>query len=74
MFGTPAQPRAFWRTHRMAGAAGVDLPRAVVEGWLDRRELSDLLTRCAACALDAACAPSLPALCPNRARIDALRP
>lgn len=76
MFDTSETPGAFWRTHRMAGAAGVDLPRAVVDGWLERRELAELLSQCSACALDSACRPEppLPALCPNRARIEALRP
>ncbi len=60
---------------------GVNLPRAVVEGWLQRDELEELIIRCAACGRGAACeawlagsgsAEAMPEFCPNKAGIEAL--
>lgn len=85
MIGYAENPHGFWLTHGMARAAGVNLPRAVVEGWLTRRELGSIVARCATCGQDAACtawlsqAPARPPLalapaCPNRGAIEALDP
>ena len=58
-----------------------DLARAVVEGWLQRDELEDIVARCAACGRGAACeawlvgsgsAHAMPDFCPNKAGIEAL--
>ena len=49
MIGYPEAPKAWWLTRGMARISGVNLPRAVVEGWLQRTELEDLVARCAAC-------------------------
>ncbi|WP_374641530.1 DUF6455 family protein [Tabrizicola sp.] len=81
MIGYPEAPKAWWLTRGMARISGVNLPRAVVEGWLQRDELEDLVTRCAACRRSADCeawlacsgnASSMPGFCPNKARIEAL--
>ena len=65
----------------LATAAGVNLPRAVVEGWLQRDELEDIVARCAACGRGAECerwlvgsgaAHAMPDFCPNKAEIEAL--
>jgi hypothetical protein len=42
MIGYPEAPRAWWLTRGMARISGVNLPRAVVEGWLQRDELEDI--------------------------------
>ncbi|MFN3578285.1 MAG: DUF6455 family protein [Tabrizicola sp.] len=81
MIGYPEAPRAWWLTRGMARISGVNLPRAVVEGWLQRSELEDLIARCAACDRAADCeswlsvsgaARRMPDFCPNRAEIEAL--
>jgi len=81
MIGYPEAPKAWWLTRGMARITGVNLPRAVVEGWLLRDELEDLVTRCAACSRSGDCevwlarsgsAQSMPDFCPNKARIEAL--
>jgi hypothetical protein len=65
----------------MARISGVNLPRAVVEGWLQRVELEELIARCAACGQGASCevwlgksgaADAMPDFCPNKAGIEAL--
>lgn len=81
MIGYPEAPRAWWLTRGMARISGVNLPRAVVEGWLLRDELEDLVARCAACGRGAECerwlagsgaAHAMPDFCPNKAEIEAL--
>lgn len=81
MIGFPEAPKAWWRTRGMARISGVNLPRAVVEGWLPRAELEDLIARCAVCEREAECeswlghsgpARAVPEFCPNKARIEAL--
>jgi hypothetical protein len=65
----------------MARITGVNLPRAVVEGWLQRSELEDLVARCAACTRGELCeawlvtsgnAQAMPSFCPNKAEIEGL--
>lgn len=82
MIGYVEAPRAWWLTHGMARAVGVNLPRAVIEGWLTRRELASLVNRCQACACSESCTSwlalaerdegALPGFCCNKADIEAL--
>ncbi len=81
MIGYPEAPKAWWLTRGMARVSGVNLPQAVVEGWLQRAELAELVARCAACARDEACidwlaqsgtARVMPGFCPNKPEIEAL--
>jgi hypothetical protein len=81
MIGYPEALKAWWLTRGMARISGVNLPRAVVEGWLQRTELDRLVTRCAACQLTTDCEGWLagsgavrvmPEFCPNKPGIEAL--
>ncbi|MFM7335006.1 MAG: DUF6455 family protein [Tabrizicola sp.] len=81
MIGYPEAPRAWWLTRGMARISGVNLPRAVVEGWLQRDELEELIARCAACRQSEVCetwlvqsgaAQAMPDFCPNKPEIEAL--
>ena len=81
MIGYPETPKAWWLTRGMARISGVNLPRAVVEGWLPRSELEDLIARCASCTHGEICeswlmrsgsAEAMPSFCPNKAGIEAL--
>lgn len=81
MIGYPEAPRAWWLTRGMARISGVNLPRAVVEGWLQRDELEELISRCAACRQGEVCetwlcksggAQAMPDFCPNKTGIEAL--
>jgi Family of unknown function (DUF6455) len=82
MIGYPEAPKAWWLTRGMARISGVNLTGAVLDGWLQRDELEELVVRCAACGRAAECerwlsqsgtAREMPAFCPNKARIEALR-
>lgn len=73
---------AFGLTRGMARAAGVDLSEAVVEGWLTRTELAELVDRCLSCGCGGEClaflgrtadARDLPGFCDNKPAIEALR-
>ncbi|MES2914366.1 MAG: DUF6455 family protein [Pseudomonadota bacterium] len=81
MIGYPEAPKAWWLTRGMARISGVNLPQAVVEGWLQRDELEELITRCAACGRGKDCeawlarsatAGAIPDFCPNKPGIEAL--
>jgi hypothetical protein len=81
MIGYADTPKAWWLTRGMARISGLNLPRAVVEGWLQRDELEDLVYRCAACGRGEQCeswlttsgrAQAMPEFCPNKAGIEAL--
>ena len=85
MFGYAEAPRAFWMARGMARAVGVPLSRGVVEGWISRRELAQIVTRCQTCSKVDACAiwlrnpasvqiPSgpTPGFCANKPDLDAL--
>jgi len=81
MIGYPEAPKAWWLTRGMARICGVNLPQAVVDGWLPRRELETLIARCAACDRGKDCeswlataggARQMPVYCPNRQMIEAL--
>lgn len=81
MIGFVEAPRAWSLTEGMARVAGVNLPGAVIEGWLSRRELAQLVGRCQTCSKGADCigwlarsgnATTLPGFCRNKADIEAL--
>ncbi len=81
MIGYPEAPKAWWLTRGMARVSGVNLSHAVLEGWLQRAELEDLVTRCAACNRKSDCeawlarsgpAQVMPDFCPNKTGIEAL--
>jgi Family of unknown function (DUF6455) len=81
MIGYPGAPRAWWYTRAMARLGGVNLARAVLDGWLPRSDLHALVARCAACDRVEECRlwlgrtdrpPSMPEFCPNRSAIAAL--
>lgn len=81
MIGYAETPKAWWLTRGMARISGVNLPRAVVEGWLQRDELAQIVARCAACRRGELCetwltrsgdAQSMPKFCPNKVEIEAL--
>ena len=81
MIGYPEAPKAWWLTRGMARISGVNLPGAVVDGWLQRDELEDLIARCAACGRGKECeswlshsgaARAMPEFCPNKTGIEAL--
>lgn len=81
MIGYPEAPRAWWLTRGMARIAGVNLSQAVVDGWLTRAELGEIIGRCAGCSRSAECdgwvaqsgpARQMPGFCPNKPAIEAL--
>lgn len=81
MFGYAEAPRAWGMTRGMARVVGVNLPDAVIEGWLSRAELAGLVDHCQKCSHVAECtdflahrvqADALPAFCGNKAGIEAL--
>ena len=86
MIGYPEAFRAWGLTRGMARISGVNLPRAVVEGWLHRSELDSLVARCASCRQGVLCegwlgegwvgrsqaALAMPEFCPNKPGIEAL--
>ena len=81
MMGYVEAPKAWGLTRGMARAVGVNLTDAVVEGWLSRGELAELVDRCQCCDRSGDCtqwlarhvtAEALPAFCPNKAGIEAL--
>jgi hypothetical protein len=83
MIGYVEAPLAWGLTRGMAQVLGLSLPEAVVDGWLSRSELANLVDRCQACARSADCtgwlarvtkADALPDFCPNKSAIEALAP
>lgn len=81
MIGYVEAPQAWWLTNGMARSVGVNLPRAVIEGWLTRQELGVILARCERCGKSDACIDwlaqaafhqPLPGFCDNKADIEAL--
>jgi hypothetical protein len=72
----PNAPLAWDRTRQMARRLGVDLPRAVFDGWLTRRDLDGLLCACEACGKPGCGTqepPDLPGLCWNHCDLESLR-
>ncbi len=83
MIGYSEAPYAWARAQRMAQAGGLNLARAVFEGWLARRELGAIVACCSVCRVDAACGDWLahatpvsraPAFCANAAVMAGLSP
>ena len=81
MIGYGETPLAWGLTRGMSRLLGVNLPRAVVEGWLSRRELGLLVDRCEACTQKTAClqwlatasgSPCPPVFCPNKTALEGL--
>jgi hypothetical protein len=73
MFNPFSDPLAWHRTNAMAGRVGVDLARAVVDGWLHRDELNSLVATCGDCGKGGVCvSATIP--CPNSPALEALRP
>jgi hypothetical protein len=82
MLGFTEAPLAWGLTQGMARVVGVNLPAAVVEGWLSRAELARLVSRCQTCGRAQACihwlavarnAP-MPDACPNKPELESLAP
>jgi hypothetical protein len=83
MIGYVDSPTAWPLTRGMARLAGVDLPRAVLDGWLSRSELASIVGQCQEGGCKDACLGWLgkgagpaqpPAFCAIRAEIAALAP
>jgi hypothetical protein len=84
MIGYTEAPHAWGRAQRMAQRGGLNLAAAVVDGWLNRAELVQIVDACRACARDAACgewldhpsdaAPRQPGFCVNAPALRALSP
>jgi len=81
MIGYVEAPKAWWLTHGMARSIGVSLPHAVLDGWLTRKDLAELVGRCQCCAKERDCtdwlaraAVGVPGFCENKAEIEALAP
>jgi hypothetical protein len=81
MIGYPEAHKAWWLTRGMARISGVNLSRAVLDGWLQRAELDGLVIRCASCKMATQCeswlacsgaARTMPDFCPNKPGIEAL--
>lgn len=83
MIGYVEAPRAWWMAHGMARVAGVNLPRAVLDGFVERRELARMVNRCQGCIQTEACQVwlgagarnrPLPQWCANKDAIESLSP
>lgn len=81
MIGYTEAPMAWGLTRGMARVLGVNLPGAIVDGWLSRAELAALVDRCQVCTQQPACtawlahaasAPCLPVFCPNKRDLEVL--
>ncbi|MBZ4688879.1 MAG: hypothetical protein JG765_130 [Cereibacter sp.] len=81
MIGYVEAPGAWSLTNSMARVAGVDLPDAVLQGWLSRGELAELVHRCETCSAIEICsgwlahdatAARLPGFCRNKAELESL--
>lgn len=81
MIGYPDAPKAWWLTRGMGRISGVNLPRAVLEGWLPRSEVQVLVARCASCTRGSDCEAwlaqavepqQIPDFCPNQGALTAL--
>lgn len=76
-------PRAWGYTRGVARVVGVNLTDAVLEGWLSRDDLGQIVDRCLGCGQVSPCmdwlartarADHLPVYCPNKPAIEALKP
>jgi hypothetical protein len=75
-------PMAYGLTRGMARVIGVDLVKAVTEGWMSRDELGALVEACVDCERSAQCtawlaetvqASGLPGFCINKVDLEHLR-
>ena len=76
MFGYPQDQVGFNHVRRLARRVGVDLVRAVLDGWLRPDELADLVATCHSCATGFPCdraTQTPPPACANAAAMLALR-
>lgn len=73
---------AFFLTRGMGRTVGVDLTEAVVDGWLTRPELAQMVDRCLTCDEGRECLAwlsrtregrAVPGFCANKQAIEALR-
>lgn len=83
MIGYTEAPKAWSLTRGMARLAGVDLPGAVLDGWLSRDELASMVGQCQGGGCAEACLswlgngarpPEPPAFCAIGKQIAALAP
>ena len=83
MIGYPDAPQAWSLTRGMARLIGLDLPQAVMDGWLSRNELAVLLAACDDCSARGPCSAwlsgaghphEMPGFCPNKPGLEALAP
>jgi hypothetical protein len=84
MIGYVEAPVAWGLVRGMARRAGLDVPRAVLEGWLTRADLARIVDKCQsgncskscmALLAKPSCSPqSPPAFCAIKAELDALAP
>lgn len=83
MFASAFPPAEQARTWRMARALGLDLSGAVLDGWLNRQDLSHLIAQCGTCGKDGHCTDWLqhghtqaerPEFCPNTPEFEVLSP
>ncbi len=81
MIGYVDDPRAWAYTRGMTRVLGVNLTKAVVQGWVSRDHLEALVSACQSCAQTACCtdwlarttkAETVPGFCPNKPEIEAL--
>lgn len=85
MIGFVEAPITWGLVRGMARRAGLDMPRAVVEGWLTRTELAAIVTRCQTAGCSKTCMDVLakptgattqapPSFCAIGAELEALAP
>lgn len=78
MIGYPEDQQSFERARDLAQKGGLDLTLAVIEGWLRRDELADLVAACHGCAAGYPCdgydAAEIPAGCANAGRFEHILP
>lgn len=61
MIGYPEAPEAWALLHRVAIRSGFDIARAVLDGWLTRAELAELVSKCQGGGCASGCADILAA-------------
>lgn len=81
MIGNVEDPRAWWLTYGMARSIGVNLPRAVLDGRLTRKDLAAMVGRCQRCGRSDDCTlwlakpgAGVPEFCKIKSEIEALAP
>lgn len=83
MIGYVEAPKAWGLTRGMARVLGLNLTRAVLDGWLTRDDLAELVDRCQTCDRSCDCtawlahkvsSEALPNYCANKPLLEALSP